>query len=87
MAGGLLLGFCVASILVLSRVLTAVSYRPRPTPKSAAVGEVAKPPLYPAPQPLLDLDHFKYLTNADPCGGADVTGKFHTHGLVLAPVR
>lgn len=75
-ATGLLLAFCVASILVLSHVLGAASrLRPAAAPADAApAGEVAKPVLYPPPEPLLDLPRFSYLLNADPCADGDVTG-------------
>ncbi|KAK3914884.1 Lactosylceramide 1,3-N-acetyl-beta-D-glucosaminyltransferase [Frankliniella fusca] len=74
-ATGLLLAFCVASILVLSHVLSGSTPRPRPAPDAiGAGGELSKPPLYPAPAPLLDLPHFSYLLNADPCEDGDVSG-------------
>ncbi|KAE8743125.1 hypothetical protein FOCC_FOCC011289 [Frankliniella occidentalis] len=44
----------------------------RPAPDAA--GELAKPPLYPAAEQLLDLPHFSYLLNADPCEDEDVEG-------------
>ncbi|XP_026272610.1 lactosylceramide 1,3-N-acetyl-beta-D-glucosaminyltransferase [Frankliniella occidentalis] len=70
-ATGLLLVFCVGSILVLSHVLGVANLR-RPAPDAA--GELAKPPLYPAAEQLLDLPHFSYLLNADPCEDEDVEG-------------
>lgn len=72
-ATGLLLVFCVGSILVLSHVLGVANLR-RPAPDAA--GELAKPPLYPAAEQLLDLPHFSYLLNADPCEDEDVEGEF-----------